>query len=225
LYVPGLHGDRVVRRCAQKSGLRRKDQPLLQRQHLHAERRREDSAHVQCRVCLLVDIPFTLLTSLFSVRVQFRGSVQGSGSGFANREVRSVNGNGLLNESERVLRAGRWKRAWAQPSCPQVAYRLITAAAVDDRRSERGAADRILQSDRETADRDRAARETADRQTKSKRRASKRSCKTDRNASDGDQTEREAAKCEAAYRNVADGDDALRGPRPHGDRIDPHADV
>src|SRR6185503_524705 len=132
---------------------------------------------------------------------------------------------GLLNQPERILRAGGRKGTWAQPSRPEVTSCFVAGAAVDDRRSERGAADRILQSDRETADSDRTERETTDRQAKSERHASERTCKADRNASDGDETEREAAKCEAANRNVANRDDAFRGPRPHGDRIEPHADV
>src|SRR5262245_35914857 len=71
---------------------------------------------------------------------------------------------GLLNQSERILTAGRRKRTHAQPSSPEVAGRFVATAPVDNRRSKRRTADCVLQSDRDTADGDRTQRETADRQ-------------------------------------------------------------
>ena len=52
-HVPGFHGDRMVRGKEQESQHRREDQPLLERQHLHAERGCQDSADVQPRIRVL----------------------------------------------------------------------------------------------------------------------------------------------------------------------------
>src|SRR5262245_15902759 len=127
----------------------------------------------------------------------------------------------LLNQPEGIG-AGRRKRVRSEPSYPEITDSFVARAAVDDRRSERRAADRVLQPDRETADGNRSECQPAHRQAEPERCAPERAGKANRDAADSHETECEATKSKTSHRNVADRDDALRGPRPHRQWIDPH---
>src|SRR5205085_9901050 len=88
-HLPGFHGrGRVLWQAAERVG-RREDQPLLERQHLHRERRREDSGDAGGWIAVLtrhsgmtiyrsphapIDIPATPVTEFVLARARERGN-------------------------------------------------------------------------------------------------------------------------------------------------------
>src|SRR5258705_9801679 len=75
------------------------------------------------------------------------------------------------NQPEWILIARRRQRARAEPAHPQVARGLVTAAAVDHGGAECASADRVLEADRQAAERDRSDGHAAHGDTESQRQA------------------------------------------------------
>jgi len=123
------------------------------------------------------------------------------------------------------LPAIRRQDSRAEPPANEVKHLLIASSTVDDRRTERRAADGVDEPDRRAADRDGSNRQAANRQAQPHRRTAEGEEQPDRSPTYGDKTARETSDRDAPYGHVPDRDNTLGYFRPHRDRVNTRADV
>lgn len=123
------------------------------------------------------------------------------------------------------LPAMRREDSRAKPLPNKVNHGRITSSAVDDRRTERRAADGVNKPNRRTAERDGSNRQPANRQAQPQRRTAEREEQAEGSPTDGNKTARETGDRDAPYRHVPDRDNTPGHSRPHRGRVDTRADV
>src|SRR5262249_19750415 len=115
--------------------------------------------------------------------------------------------------------------AGSHPVPEKTDRRRIAMTSGDRGRSERDAADGILQADRQSANRDGAGREPAHRDAKADCDAAERKQQAEGCATKAEQATRQATDGDSADGHVTDRDYALRDARPHRDSVDTGANM